>query len=94
MAVGAGSGIPEGRTVYHHNFDYEWRGYSYGIQPDVDHKATAEAVTITGCDIYHPTQDLLTGAEISFGGDVSRNLKQDNYLVIETEAQGHVNWTP
>ena len=85
--------LKEGQFITH-NFDYEWRGYSYGIQPDVDHKAAAEAVTIAGCDIYHPTQDLLTGAEISFGGDVSRSLKQDNYLVIETEAQGHVNWTP
>ena len=20
-----------------HNFDFEWRGYSYGVQPDVNH---------------------------------------------------------
>ena len=42
--------LKEGQFITH-NFDYEWRGYSYGIQPDVDHKAAAEAVTIAGCDI-------------------------------------------
>src|SRR5699024_7137742 len=39
------------------NFDYEWRGYSYGVQPDVNHKTAARCLTIAGCDIYHPTQD-------------------------------------
>ncbi|MDL2233249.1 beta-galactosidase [Ruminococcaceae bacterium OttesenSCG-928-L11] len=77
-----------------HNFDYEWRNFSFGIQPDVNHKSAARAITLAGCDIYHPTQDRLTGKEIAFGGDVCRSLKQDNYLVLETQAQGHVNWTP
>ena len=45
-------------------------------------------------DIYHPTQDALTGAEIAFGGDLIRSLKNDNYLVLETEAQGYPGWTP
>ena len=36
----------------------------------------------------------LTGAEIAFGGDMTRSLKQDNYLVLETEAQGFPCWTP
>lgn len=76
------------------NFDYEWRGYSYGVQPDVNHKTAAKCLTIAGCDIYHPTQDKLTGKEIAMCGALCRNLKNDNYLVIETEAQGHVNWTP
>ena len=71
------------------NFDYDWRGYSYGIQPDVDHFAAAKAIYISGVDIYHPTQDNLTGIEISFGGDVARSMKGGkNYLVIETQAQG------
>ena len=77
-----------------HNFDFEWKGYSHGVQPDVDHFKAAEAVTIAGCDIYHPTQDLLTGKEIAFGGDLIRSLKKDNYLLIETEAQGFPEWTP
>ena len=77
-----------------HNFDFEWRGYSYGVQPDVNHYHAAKALTIAGTDIYHPTQDDLTGAEIAFGGDMTRSLKRDNYLILETEAQGYPGWTP
>ncbi len=77
-----------------HNFDFEWRGYSYGIQPDVNHYHAAQCLTIAGVDIYHPTQDDLTGAEIAFGGDMTRSLKNGNYLVLETEAQGYPGWTP
>ena len=77
-----------------HNLDFEWRGYSYGIQPYVNHLHASQCLTIAGTDIYHPTQDELTGAEIAFGGDLIRSLKQDNYLVIETEAQGFPGWTP
>ena len=78
-----------------HNLDFEWRGYSYGMQPANNHFEIArEALTIAGCDIYHKTQDELTGAEIAFGGDMTRSLKQKNYLVLETEAQGYPGWTP
>ncbi|GAA4320141.1 beta-galactosidase [Mucilaginibacter gynuensis] len=77
------------------NFDFEWRNYSYGIQPDVDHFAAAKAMDIAGVDIYHPSQDQLTGTEISFGGDVTRSMKNgQNYMVIETEAQGFPQWLP
>lgn len=34
------------------------------------------------------------GAEIAFGGDIARSLKRDNYLVLETQAQGYPDWTP
>jgi beta-galactosidase len=78
-----------------HNFDFDWRGYSYGIQPDVDHFAAAQALDVAGVDIYHPTQDALTGIEISFGGDVTRSMKGGrNYLVLETQAQGFPQWLP
>ena len=77
-----------------HNFDFEWRGYSYGVQPDVNHYHAAQCLTIAGVDIYQPTQDDLTGAEIAFGGDMTRSLKNGNYLVLETEAQGYPGWTP
>lgn len=77
-----------------HNFDFAWKGHSYGIQPDVDHPAASKALTIAGCDIYHPSQENLTGKEIAFCGDVTRSLKKDNYLLIETEAQGFPDWTP
>ena len=77
------------------NFDFDWKGYSYGIQTDVDHFAVAKVLDIAGVDIYHPSQDKLTGAEISFGGDVTRSMKGgQNYLVIETEAQGFPQWVP
>jgi beta-galactosidase len=77
------------------NFDLEWRGFSFGIQPEVDHFAAAKALDIAGIDIYHNTQDALTGIEISFGGDVARSmLGGKNYFVIETEAQGFQQWVP
>jgi beta-galactosidase len=77
------------------NFDLEWRGFSFGIQPEVDHFAAAKALDIAGIDIYHNTQDDLTGIEISFGGDVARSMKGGkNYFVIETEAQGFAQWVP
>lgn len=77
------------------NFDLDWHGYSYGIQTEVDHFAAAKALDIAGIDIYHPTQDQLTGTEISLGGDVTRSMKGGkNYLVIETEAQGFAQWLP
>ena len=82
-----------------HNFDYEWRNYSYGLQPLVNHLHASRCLTISGVDIYHPTQDKLTGSEIAFGGDLNRCLLQENgmnknYLVIETEAQGFPEWLP
>lgn len=76
------------------NFDFEWRGYSYGIQPDVNHFEASRPFDIAGVDIYHPSQSELTGTEISFGGDVVRSLKQSNYLVLETQAQAFPHWTP
>jgi beta-galactosidase len=77
------------------NFDLEWRGYSYGIQPEVDHFAAARAMSIAGVDIYHPTQDQLTGSEIALGGDLTRSMKGgQNYLVLETQAQGFPQWVP
>jgi len=76
------------------NFDFEWRGHSFGVQPSVDHFAASEAFDIVGVDIYHPSQSQLTGAEISFGGDIARSLKQTNYLVLETQAQAFSMWTP
>ena len=77
-----------------HNFDFAWRGYTYGVQTDVDHYHAAKCLTIAGCDIYHPSQEELTGKEIAFGGDLTRSLKGGNYLLIETEAQGFPCWTP
>jgi beta-galactosidase len=78
-----------------HNFDLDWRGYSYGVQSEVNHFAAARSLDIAGIDIYHPTQDHLTGTEIALGGDIARSIRGgQNYLLIETEAQGFPDWTP
>ena len=86
-----------------HNFDFEWRkfgaavaqdGYSYGVQPGICHQEASAALTLCGTDIYHPSQDALTGAEIAYCGDSIRCLKHQNYLVVETQAQAFKNWTP
>ena len=86
-----------------HNLDFEWKkigadiaqdGYSYGVQPDINHYEAAKCLTLAGTDIYHPTQDDLTGAETAFGGDSIRSLKDDNYLVLECQAQAFKYWTP
>ncbi len=74
------------------NFDYDWRGYSFGLQPEVDQWDAAKPLTVAGCDIYHPSAQDLTGKEIAFGGAIARSLKKDNYLVLETEAQGNHGW--
>lgn len=78
-----------------HNFDLGWKGHSFGVQPEVNHFAAAAPLNIAGIDIYHPSQDQLTGVEISFGGDLTRSMKGGkNYFVLETEAQGFPQWVP
>ncbi len=75
-----------------HNFDYDWRSYSFGVQPEVNQWDAAKALTVAGCDIYHPSAQDLTGKEISFGGAIARSLKKNNYFILETEAQGNHGW--
>ena len=86
-----------------HNLDFEWKkfgadiaqdGYSYGVQPGIDHQEVSECLTLAGTDIYHPTQDESTGAEIGFGGDSIRALKHAPYLILESQAQAFKAWTP
>ena len=76
------------------NFDFEWHGFSYGLQPDANQSDAAKCMSIAGCDIYHPSQDDLTGAEITICGNICRGLKRDNYLILETQAQGNIDWLP
>ena len=75
-----------------HNFDFDWRGWSFGLQPEVDQFDASQSLDVTGCDIYHPSGAELTGAEIAFCGALARGLKKDNYLVLETQAQGNLGW--
>ncbi len=77
------------------NFDLDWRGYSYGLQTEVNHWDAAKALDVAGIDIYHPGQSQLTGTEIALGGDLARSIRHgQNYLVMETTAQGFPEWTP
>ncbi len=76
------------------NFDYDWMDYSYGYQPEVNQYEAAKCMTVAGADIYHLSQGDLTGAEITVCGNISRSLKKDNYLILETEAQGNIEWLP
>lgn len=76
------------------NFDFGWKNGSFGIQPDVNHYHAAKCLDVSGCDIYHPSQSHLTGAEVAFCGDLTRSLKGDNYYVLETQAQGFPGWVP
>jgi beta-galactosidase len=73
------------------NFDLEWKNASNGIQPDVDHFEASKPFDIAGIDIYHRTEDKLDGVTIGLAGDLARSMKQDNYLVIETQAQSILN---
>lgn len=76
------------------NFDFAWTTHSLGYQPEVDQYDAAKCMTIAGADIYHPSQNDLTGSEITVCGNISRSLKKDNYLILETEAQGLTPWLP
>lgn len=76
------------------NFDFEWRDYSFGLQPEVDQFAAAKSMQVAGCDIYHPSQGKLTGCESTVCGNIARAIKRSNYLVLETEAQGNQAWLP
>ena len=73
-----------------HNFDFAWNNFSYGLQPETNQYDCAACMTVAGCDIYHPSQDHLTGAEITACGNIIRGLKRDNYLILETQAQGTI----
>lgn len=77
------------------NYDLEWRGYSYGLQPWADDYETSKHLDIAGVDIYHPGEKHLTGREIGMGGDLTRSFKGgENFLLIETQAQGQNGWLP
>lgn len=77
-----------------HNFDYFWTGVSSGMKTAVNQFEAASNMTVVGTDIYHKTGKDLTGMEIAFGGALMRGLKNSNYLVLETQAQGNLGWLP
>lgn len=76
------------------NFDSDWTSVSYGYQSQVNQFEACRALDVAGTDIYHLSQGKLTGFEITLCGNISRGLKKENYLVLETQAQGNPEWLP
>lgn len=76
------------------NFDYAWSDHSCGLQPEVNQWEAAKALTVAGADVYHPSADSLTGAEIAMGGAIAYGIKKENYFILETQAQGNPGWLP
>jgi beta-galactosidase len=54
---------------------------------DIDQVASARNMDVMAVNVYHGSQDNLTGEEIAFAGDFFRSVKMKNYLITETNAQ-------
>jgi len=54
---------------------------------DIDQIASSKKMDIMAVNVYHGSQDNLTGDEIAFAGDFFRSVKMKNYLITETNAQ-------
>ncbi len=58
-----------------------------GIRTNIDEPEIARHLDVTAVNPYHGVQDELDGMAISLSGDLCRSLKQQNYLITETNAQ-------
>ena len=54
---------------------------------DIDQIESAKKMDVMAVNVYHGSQDNLTGDEIAFAGDFFRSVKKTNYLITETNAQ-------
>lgn len=54
---------------------------------DIDQVESARKMDVMAVNVYHGSQDNLTGDEIAFAGDFFRSVKKKNYLITETNAQ-------
>ncbi|WP_413668273.1 beta-galactosidase [Mucilaginibacter sp. Mucisp86] len=54
---------------------------------DIDQVESAKNMDVLAVNVYHGSQDKLTGEEIAFAGDYFRSVKRKNYLITETNAQ-------
>ena len=54
---------------------------------DIDQIESAKKMDVMAVNVYHGSQDNLTGDEIAFAGDFFRSVKMKNYLITETNAQ-------
>ncbi len=62
-----------------------------GIRTNLDQWAIAKSLDVAAVNPYHSTQDRLDLQSVSLSGDLCRSLKQQSYLVTETNAQG-IGW--
>jgi beta-galactosidase len=61
-----------------------------GVRTDLNERDVAEHLDIVGVNPYHPWSvgpDAVDGQEWAMSGDLGRSLKQQNYLITETNAQ-------
>jgi beta-galactosidase len=61
--------------------------FSGGVHTDIDQWAIAKTLDIVATNPYYAVQDQLDGHSATLTDDVARSLKQDNFLVTETNAQ-------
>lgn len=66
--------------------------FAGAMHRDVNEEAVAAALDIAAVNVYHNTQKRFNGAKQSLDEDFVRSLKQDNFLVTETNAQS-TDWT-
>ncbi|RJP67208.1 MAG: beta-galactosidase [Ignavibacteriales bacterium] len=57
------------------------------VRTNIDEYAIAQNLDITGVNPYHEVQEWLDGETAAVSGDLCRSLKQQNYLITETNAQ-------
>lgn len=55
---------------------------------------TAELTDIAGCSVYHNTGCRTSGGGISLCADMTRGLKKENFLVLDTQCQGEIGQLP
>ncbi len=65
--------------------------FSGGVHTNLDQWAIARDLDVVGVNPYYGTQDSFDGRTIWFSGDLSRSLKQQNYITTETNAQA-IGW--
>jgi len=54
---------------------------------EIDQIASSVKLDVLAVNVYHGSQDRLTGDEIAFAGDFFRSVKMKNYFITETNAQ-------
>lgn len=57
------------------------------VRTNIDEYEIAKHLDITGVNPYHEVQEWLDGETCAVSGDLCRSLKQQNYLITETNAQ-------